>query len=95
MALCLSAGCMKMQGHAGGHNPHPSMAWGFLAPKDKDKIAKAGFATPRGGAKGAYQNHVLRSNKVIVPFERLNQAVLSRIFRTFDQAAAPDCGTCG
>ena len=43
-----------------------------MAEKDRKKITKAGFATPRGGAKGAYQNHVLRSNKVIVPFERLN-----------------------
>jgi len=25
----------------------------------------------------------------------LKYMVLSRIFRTFDQAAAPDCGTCG
>ena len=25
----------------------------------------------------------------------LDRRVLSRIFRTFDQAAAPDCGTCG
>ncbi|MEW5987756.1 MAG: restriction endonuclease [Chloroflexota bacterium] len=44
--------------------------------KDKDKLTKAGFATPRGGDKGAYQNHVLRSNKVIVPYERLRFAPL-------------------
>ena len=48
-----------------------------MASKDKDKLSKAGFATPRGGAKGAYQNHVLRSNKVIVPYERLRQAPLA------------------
>jgi hypothetical protein len=38
--------------------------------KDKAKLGKAGFATPRGGKKGAYQNHVVRSNKVIIPYER-------------------------
>jgi BstXI restriction endonuclease len=38
--------------------------------KDKKKLVKAGFATPRGGAKGAYQNHVVRSNQVIIPFEK-------------------------
>ncbi|MDO9477263.1 MAG: restriction endonuclease [Pseudohongiella sp.] len=47
-----------------------------MGAKDKDKLSKAGFATPRGGAKGAYQNHVLRSNKVIVPYERFRQAPL-------------------
>jgi len=44
--------------------------------RDVRKLAKAGYATPRGGAKGAYQNHVVRSNRVIVPFERLAQAPL-------------------
>ncbi|MFD0893353.1 hypothetical protein KBB96_18160 [Luteolibacter ambystomatis] len=42
-----------------------------MTEKDRNKLAKAGFATPRGGAKGAYQNHVVRSNRVIVPFEKL------------------------
>jgi hypothetical protein len=40
--------------------------------RDKNKLRKAGWATPRGGAKGAYQNHVARSSKVIIPFERLD-----------------------
>jgi len=40
--------------------------------RDKNKLNKAGLATPRGGAKGAYQNHVVRSNRVIIPFERLS-----------------------
>lgn len=40
-----------------------------MLPRDKKKLVKAGFATPRGGAKGAYQNHVVRSNQVIIPFE--------------------------
>lgn len=76
MPLCMIDSCRKPHGHTGLHDPFPSSAWGFMARKDKDKITKAGFATPRGGAKGAYQNHVLRSNKVIVPFERLDQAPL-------------------
>jgi len=45
--------------------------------KDKNKILKAGFATPRGGSKGAYQNHVVRSNRVIIPFEKLETTSLS------------------
>lgn len=45
--------------------------------KDLRKLAKAGYATPRGGAKGAYQNHVIRSNRVIVPFERFGEAPLA------------------
>lgn len=44
--------------------------------KDKKKLVKAGFATPRGGAKGAYQNHVVRSNQVIIPFEKITIAPL-------------------
>jgi len=43
-----------------------------MAEKDKKKLVKAGFATPRGGAKGAYQNHVVRSNQVIIPYEKLH-----------------------
>jgi hypothetical protein len=41
---------------------------------DRNKLTKAGFATPRGGAKGAYQNHVLRNGRVIIPFEKLQSA---------------------
>jgi hypothetical protein len=48
-----------------------------MGEKDKKKLVKAGFATPRGGAKGAYQNHVVRSNQVIIPFEKLHIAPLS------------------
>lgn len=74
MTLCRINACRKIEGHRGQHDIYPSAPWAFLTSKDKDKLSKAGFATPRGGAKGAYQNHVLRSNKVIVPFERLGQA---------------------
>ena len=56
----------------------PTNAWAFMQQKDKDKLTKAGFATPRGGNKGAYQNHVLRSNKVILPYERLGVAPLAQ-----------------
>jgi hypothetical protein len=66
-------GCRLLPGHKGKkHNPHPKEAWDFMKPKDKKKLDKAGFATPRGGAKGAYQNHVVRSNQVIIPFEMYN-----------------------
>ncbi|TDA63294.1 BstXI family restriction endonuclease [Sulfuricurvum sp. IAE1] len=77
MTLCRINACRKIEGHRGQHDIYPSAPWAFLTSKDKDKLSKAGFATPRGGAKGAYQNHVLRSNKVIVPFERLGQAPLA------------------
>lgn len=77
MTLCRINACRKIEGHGGQHDIYPSAPWAFLTSKDKDKLSKAGFATPRGGAKGAYQNHVLRSNKVIVPFERLGQAPLA------------------
>lgn len=70
--LCGVIGCRKLRGHSKRHDTYPSSAWSFLSTKDIKKITKAGFATPRGGAKGAYQNHVLRSNKVIIPFERLD-----------------------
>src|SRR5438067_4727422 len=75
-ALCGHEGCRRTQGHGGNHDSRPSEAWDFFRDKDKKKIAKAGFATPRGGAKGAYQNHVVRSSKVIIPFERLQDVDL-------------------
>lgn len=75
-ALCGVDGCRRLHGHHGDHDKYPSEAWGFLAGKDKDKLTKAGFATPRGGAKGAYQNHVARNNKVIIPFEWLAEVKL-------------------
>ena len=71
MPLCTVNGCRRLAAHTGDHDPYPTRAWDFLSEKDKKKIVKAGFATPRGGEKGAYQNHVDRSNKVILPFERM------------------------
>jgi hypothetical protein len=70
MKLCGINNCRLIEGHKGNHDPFPSI-WNDFDDKDKNKINKAGFATPRGGAKNAYQNHVTRSNKVIIPFEKL------------------------
>jgi hypothetical protein len=77
-SLCGVEGCRLPIEHKGKHDAYPTSAWGFMQQKDKDKLTKAGFATPRGGTKGAYQNHVLRSNKVIVPYERLRVAPLDQ-----------------
>jgi hypothetical protein len=70
LTLCGVNKCRLLSGHEREHNPYPTEAWGFMRDKDKKKLVKAGFATPRGGAKGAYQNHVVRSNQVIIPFEK-------------------------
>lgn len=75
--LCGHEGCRRLAAHIGDDDLRPSEAWDFFNDKDKRKIAKAGFATPRGGAKGAYQNHVTRNSKVIIPFERLQDIILS------------------
>ena len=69
--LCDHEDCRRLHGHAGRHDPRPTEVWEFFQDRDKNKLAKAGFATPRGGAKNAYQNHVVRSSKVIIPYERL------------------------
>src|SRR5262245_42554791 len=76
--LCGHEGCRKLKGHKRAHEQFPSEAWAFLKDKDLNKLAKAGFATPRGGQKGAYQNHVDRSNKVIIPFEFLHRVDLNQ-----------------
>jgi hypothetical protein len=70
--LCGVNGCRLLSGHSAEHNSYPTSAWSFMQKKDRNKLDKAGFATPRGGAKGAYQNHVVRSNRVIIPYERLS-----------------------
>lgn len=49
-----------------------------MSEKDLNKLTKAGFATPRGGAKNAYQNHVLRNGRVIIPYEKLGQISIGR-----------------
>ena len=76
LTLCGVNRCRLPFEHDGNHDPFPTKAWGFMRPNDKKKLVKAGFATPRGGAKGAYQNHVVRSNQVIIPFEKYHLAPL-------------------
>jgi hypothetical protein len=74
--VCGDQGCRRIAGHQGFHDKTPTEAWSFLNAKDQNKLTKAGFATPRSGAKGGYQNHVLRSGNVIIPFERLGSVPL-------------------
>ena len=69
--LCLENGCLRLVGHQGKCSTTPAEAWAFMKDKDKEKLSKAGYATPRGGAKGAYQNHVYRNSRVIIPYEKL------------------------
>ncbi len=88
--LCGIDGCRRLKGHRGDHDNYPTEAWGFLVDKDKDKLTKAGFATPRGGAKGAYQNHVARNNKVIIPFERLAEVRLDNYSDGYVVRLLPD-----
>lgn len=76
--LCLDGACLRVKGHEGAHDPRPSEVWGFFGEADLNKINKAGYATPRGGDKGAYQNHVYRNNRVIVPFEHIDQVDLTK-----------------
>jgi len=75
--LCGIDGCRLLVGHGGAHNCFPAKVWEFMLAKDQDKLEKAGYATPRGGAKGAYQNHVVRANRVIIPYEKLELAPLA------------------
>ena len=96
--LCNNDTCWLPHGHTGAHQLYASSAWAFLGARDKAKLDKAGFATPRGGAKGAYQNHVRRSNRVIVPFERLGQAPLAEyedgyVIRLFPEQYFESAGT--
>ncbi|AIM16524.1 Type II restriction enzyme BstXI [Bacillus sp. X1(2014)] len=78
ITLCDINGCRLERGHTGKHNKFPEFVWtSQFNKKDIDKVNKAGYATPRGGDKGAYQNHVYRNNKVIIPFERLENVNLN------------------
>lgn len=78
MKLCTDPNCRLELNHTGKHEKYPEHIWknNFLS-KDIDKVSKAGYATPRGGDKGAYQNHVYRNNKVIIPYEKLSSVKLS------------------
>lgn len=77
MPLCDSPNCRLLLGHHGNHDFWPTKAWCFFAKKDAVKLTKAGLATPRGGAKGGYQNHVNRSSKVVIPYEKLEDVDLA------------------
>ena len=75
--LCGIDGCRLISGHEGEHDTCPASVFHFFKDKDQKKINKAGYATPRGGSKGAYQTHVYRNNRVIIPYERLEAVNLS------------------
>lgn len=75
--LCEDPNCNLLAGHKGRHSFIYKKAWEEeFEPDDINKILKAGYCTPRGGAKGGYQNHVNRNSKVIIPFEKLPEVNL-------------------
>lgn len=78
VTLCSDPNCNLLQHHKGSHSFIYKKAWEHLFNSDdKNKIQKAGYCTPRGGAKGGYQNHVNRNSKVIIPYEKLNEVTLN------------------
>lgn len=75
--ICDDPNCNLELNHAGSHSFVYKQAWeDFFNSDDINKIQKAGYCTPRGGAKGGYQNHVNRNSKVIIPYEKLNEVNL-------------------
>ena len=62
--------CNKLKNHKGSCDQFSKDSFTFLNSKDFDKVSKSGYATPRGGDKGGYQNHVYRTGKVIIPYEK-------------------------
>ena len=78
ITLCKNPNCNLIAHHKGNHSFICKKAWESLFSKDdRNKIQKAGYCTPRGGAKGGYQNHVNRNSKVIIPYEKLSEVNLS------------------
>ena len=76
--LCNNPDCNLLAHHSGAHSFVCKKAWeSVFNADDINKIQKAGYCTPRGGAKGGYQNHVNRNSKVIIPYEKLNEVTLS------------------
>lgn len=77
VTLCNDPNCNLLANHKGNHQFVYKKAWetSFNA-DDINKIQKAGYCTPRGGAKGGYQNHVNRNSKVIIPYEKLAEVNL-------------------
>lgn len=78
VTLCNHPNCNLLSGHKGEHSFIFKKAWeAQFNSDDIKKIQKAGYCTPRGGAKGGYQNHVNRNGKVIIPYEKLQEVNLS------------------
>jgi len=78
ITLCNNPNCNLLSNHKGEHRFIYKKAWETLFnSEDNNKIQKAGYCTPRGGAKGGYQNHVNRNSKVIIPYEKLSEVTLS------------------
>lgn len=77
ITLCSNPQCNLLAHHHGKHSFVYKKAWEqYFNDDDKNKIQKAGYCTPRGGAKGGYQNHVNRNSKVIIPYEKLTEVNL-------------------
>lgn len=77
ITLCSDPNCNLKANHKGAHSFIYKKAWTDLFNDDDiNKIQKAGYCTPRGGAKGGYQNHVNRNSKVIIPYEKLPEVTL-------------------
>lgn len=75
--LCENPNCNLIANHRGNHSFIYKKAWETkFNDDDINKIQKAGYCTPRGGAKGGYQNHVNRNSKVIIPYEKLSEVNL-------------------
>lgn len=75
--LCENPECNLLAHHKGNHSFIYKKAWEtYFNEDDINKIQKAGYCTPRGGAKGGYQNHVNRNSRVIIPYERLSEVNL-------------------
>lgn len=77
VTLCNDPNCNLLANHRGKHQFIFKKAWeASFNSDDANKINKAGYCTPRGGAKGGYQNHVNRNSKVIIPYEKLSEVHL-------------------
>lgn len=77
LTLCSDPQCNRVANHSGKHSFVCKKAWEqHFNADDKNKIQKAGYCTPRGGAKGGYQNHVNRNSRVIIPYEKLREVNL-------------------
>lgn len=83
--------CLLRKGHTGKHCSTPTQVWSKkFTEKDKYKINKAGTATPRGGEQNGYQNHVSRTNKVIIPYEKLSTVPISEFKDGYNIRLYPD-----